>query len=450
MVRGTRLLVWLALTLFPCFALLDVLTQPARLNELLLIRGGAVAMLFVLFLAMRRERFPVQAHPFFSALTVLAIAAASITGMCMVLDGYRSPYYAGVNLVVLAAGLVIPCTAVQMAKAVGTVISIYLAGVSLQAGGEFAQPELLINNLSFLLGTGVISVASARLAESMRRESFARLLSLEETQSHLEKALLAASRAHELEEALGSLARAEKKTKDALAVRDEFISIASHELKTPLTSLSLHLELAQRSLAPEHKALKVAGFLVSSMRHVERVTSLVEELLDVTRIQSGKITYNFRQHDLAELLGEARLQHPNLFDEARAPVRTHAEGPVPVFGDRERIEQILVNLLSNALKYGEGSAVDIYLSRNVAGEAELRVHDSGVGIAAEHLEKIFERFERINPDSGITGLGLGLYISRQIALAHHGSIRAESSAHEGTTFFVTLPGTEAQARTAAS
>jgi PAS domain S-box-containing protein len=243
---------------------------------------------------------------------------------------------------------------------------------------------------------------------------------------------------HDISEELKTQAVLEQ----AIASRDDFLCIASHELKTPLTALKLQLQLSARSVNVE-KSLsptpaKLQRTLSIAHRQVDRLAALVEDLLDVSRIQGGKMMYAFEMFDLGALAQEVVGRLGDVYSEAQVELHLQRDSNVCAFGDRFRIEQVMVNLLTNALKYGEKKPVHlrVYSSEKIP---IFSVSDRGMGIDPLHLEKIFFRFERALSHHNISGLGLGLYISKQIVDAHSGSIAVFSQLHQGSTFTVTLP-----------
>ncbi|WP_437815281.1 AAA family ATPase [Sorangium sp. So ce1078] len=228
----------------------------------------------------------------------------------------------------------------------------------------------------------------------------------------------------------------------AIARRDEFLVVASHELKTPLTSLQLQaqrVELLLRrhqraELAPE----RLEGALRVFNRQLARLGHLVNELLDVTTLNAGRLRLARAPVGLAGLTRDAieRLSQQL----ADAGCRTELDLDERVIGrwDPSRVEQVLLNLLSNAVKYGAGGLIHVSVRRQ-EGRALLAVRDHGIGIAEADQARIFERFERAVSVRNFGGLGLGLYIVRCIVIAHGGSIRVESRPGAGATFFVELP-----------
>ncbi|MEO7091975.1 MAG: PAS domain-containing sensor histidine kinase, partial [Polyangiales bacterium] len=226
---------------------------------------------------------------------------------------------------------------------------------------------------------------------------------------------------------------------EALRLRDEFLSIASHELKTPLTGLQLRLQTMMRRLKKVVPADAVAvEQLEKAVAQGRRLASLIENLLDVSRIATGRMKIQVEGCELGEIVREAV---DNLAESARlAECVLHldvASGIVGVW-DRLRLGQVVTNLLSNALKYGAGKPIDVRLESTDEG-ARLSVSDRGIGVAAEDRERIFGRFERAVPAQNFGGLGLGLYVSQQIVEGHGGRLSLTSDPGVLTRFTVDLP-----------
>jgi PAS domain S-box-containing protein len=232
-----------------------------------------------------------------------------------------------------------------------------------------------------------------------------------------------------------------REAQDAIQSRDEFFSIASHELKTPITSIQLLLQLAQRGLTTNGSVPPVerlSKLLSSSSKQVRQLDRLVDDLLDVVKIRSGQISFCLEETDLSELVTELTERYSSALAAAKCDVKLKVDPEIKGLWDRIRIEQVIVNLLSNAAKYAPGAPVEIELKR-VAGVARLVVRDWGPGIARERQAKIFERFERVLPSRNVSGLGLGLFIVKQIVEGHEGTIRLESEEGVGSAFVVELP-----------
>jgi PAS domain S-box-containing protein len=228
---------------------------------------------------------------------------------------------------------------------------------------------------------------------------------------------------------------------DAVRAREEFLSIASHELKTPLTSLQLQVQMLQRAAQKDTLARlpadRVLTMLGTAERQTKHLVKLINTLLDISRV-SGHLELRREEIDLAAVVRDVAAQlEPEL---AVAGCRLTVDAPAPVVGawDRARLEQVVTNLLSNAGKYGRGQPIAVTLT-GTGDRARLVVRDQGIGIAPEHLGRIFERFERAVSAHNYGGLGLGLYIVRQIVEAHGGTIAVTSTPGAGSTFVVDLP-----------
>ena len=222
--------------------------------------------------------------------------------------------------------------------------------------------------------------------------------------------------------------------KQAIHARDEFLSIASHELRTPLTALKLRLQSIQQGELAADLRKKVD----SAARQTERLGRLVDNLLDVSRITTGHLELDLEAVDLAELCREVTDRFRDEASLVGSQVEVDLPDALPGSWDRLRLEQVVTNLLSNAVKYGEGRPIRVSLRGTHVG-AELAVEDQGIGIDEHDVENIFQRFQRGGQRPKSDGLGMGLYISRQIVTAHGGSIRVSSRRGEGARFTVDLP-----------
>ena len=235
-------------------------------------------------------------------------------------------------------------------------------------------------------------------------------------------------------------AERERQLAEAVRARDQFLAIASHELRTPLTPLELHAN-ALRRLTRSNPQLAISDEKVQSrcdviVGQVERLTVLIDALIDVGRITSGRLELSREEVDLAELVRAvlARLQQAIRRSGSEVVV---AAGRVIGSWDRRRIESVVVNLVSNAIKFGEGKPIDVAVAAR-EGRAVLTVRDRGIGVSAEDQARIFERFERAVSERNFGGFGVGLWVARQAVEAHGGSIRVHSGG-DGSQFTVELP-----------
>ncbi|MBK8172955.1 MAG: hybrid sensor histidine kinase/response regulator [Sandaracinaceae bacterium] len=224
--------------------------------------------------------------------------------------------------------------------------------------------------------------------------------------------------------------------------RDEFLSIASHELKTPITTLELQLASGLRLLrardVTEVPLERLESKLVVALRQVDRLTALVNHLLDVTKINAGQLTFSRATTDLGKLVDSQIARLDVAVKRARCEVIVHACHQVIGMWDRRTLETVITNLLTNALKFGEAKPIEIRVERE--GElARLIVKDQGIGIAPDEQARIFQRFERAVSSQHYGGLGLGLWVTKQVVEAHGGNIRVESVVGAGSTFTVELP-----------
>ena len=248
-------------------------------------------------------------------------------------------------------------------------------------------------------------------------------------------------------------ARLYHEAQSAVALRDQFISIAAHELRTPLTTIRGYAQLLHVQHERDGRPERELRALAAMVRAVDRLSALSRDLLDVSRIRTGQFALELRPLDLAALAREVVERHADTLD-GQAPSRLRIEvvaAPLPVLCDAERLEQVLSNLIENALKYSpDGGEVVVELRRE-DGRAELSVRDHGIGVPADALERIFELFGRAPnaAENAVTGLGLGLYICRSIVEGHGGRVWVESAGvGRGATFRVELPLAEGAASAA--
>jgi signal transduction histidine kinase len=236
-------------------------------------------------------------------------------------------------------------------------------------------------------------------------------------------------------------ARLLRETQRAVRLRDEFLSIASHELRTPITSLMLDTDFLLHASATRGGGVareRADRSLDRVRRKTERLCQLVNELLDVTRIEEGRLELTTSEVDLANLVRAAVGRFEVELATAGCSLSFDCRAPVVGRWDAARLEQVVTNLLSNAIKFGSGRPIEVAVrARN--GTAVLEVRDHGIGIEPARLPFVFDRFERAVSSRHYGGLGLGLYIARWVVHAHGGTIRAMSSPGHGSTFTVEIP-----------
>ncbi|MCY1073904.1 sensor histidine kinase [Archangium lansingense] len=223
---------------------------------------------------------------------------------------------------------------------------------------------------------------------------------------------------------------------EAVRLRDEFLAIASHELKTPLTALQLQLQSLKLRGGPLEPG--VTSKLDRAVHSTERLAGLIETLLDVSRLSTGQLTLKPERMELCATVRDVIDRLHEAAAHADCQVLFQEGTPVEGTWDRLRIEQVVINLLSNAFKYAAGSPVELSVSRE-GSDALLVIRDKGPGIPESALSRLFNRFERAASINHYGGLGLGLYVTREIVQAHGGHISVENLAEGGARFTVRLP-----------
>ncbi len=241
---------------------------------------------------------------------------------------------------------------------------------------------------------------------------------------------------------LSKLQQTQNELEHAVRMRDDFMSIVSHEVRTPLNGLILETQLRKLHLAKDNTHAftmeKLRAMVDRDERQINSLIRLIEDMLDVSRIRTGKLSIRATAFDLTELVSNLLESFSAQIAAAETSVSFTAEEPVIGVWDEFRIEQVIANLLTNALRYGARKPVDVRVY-SADGEARVEVRDHGIGINPENQRRIFQQFERVAANHAVHGLGLGLFISDQIVAAHGGQIVVESEEGEGSLFRVCLP-----------
>lgn len=242
-------------------------------------------------------------------------------------------------------------------------------------------------------------------------------------------------------QAVADLRKTNEALQESLRSRDEFLSIAAHELRTPLSALKLQLELTEDDLVASPAEVAFSDDIAMALKQTKKMEQLVEQLLDLSRIRVGRLDLTLSDFTMDEAAKAVLEQTANTLKEAKCEIHfTPAEDGVRGHWDRLRIEQIITNLISNGCKYAAGKPIEVKVE-NENGCTVLRVLDSGPGISTANRERIFDRFVRATSANQISGLGLGLSIVRSLAQAHGGDVEVNSrpGLTGGSEFVVRLP-----------
>ena len=293
---------------------------------------------------------------------------------------------------------------------------------------------------------GVIGAASARVMVSsvVRGEALSLkgvLEILDETSQVREYSRQLEQKSGELQAATAELKAANVRLQELDRMKDEFVSTVSHELRTPLTSIRAFSEILHANLdLPRGQRQE---FLAIVVKETERLTRLINDLLDIAKIESGRMEWHVAPHDLRDLVSEAAASVSQLMREHGVTLVQHMPAQAATaLVDRDRVQQVIINLLSNACKFcpEQAGRVEARLE-HIDGGLRLTVRDNGQGIPAEHLERVFDKFHQLDGgDSGTEkGTGLGLAICRGIVEHHGGRIWAESFSDLGATFVCEIP-----------
>lgn len=230
--------------------------------------------------------------------------------------------------------------------------------------------------------------------------------------------------------------------KEEIKVRDEFISIASHELKTPLTTTLLKLQTALHNVRnvslANFSVQNLLSMLESAEHQTQRLSKMINDLLNVSLIRTGRLELELEETDLTSIAKDVKERFAERIEKEGVSVKFEAKEEIKGKFDKLRIEQVLTNLISNALKYGDGKPIEIKVKKENS-HANIIIHDNGIGIPSSQRNKIFELFERGNHATSYKGLGVGLYITNKIVNAHKGKILVDSNEGKGSTFTVELP-----------
>lgn len=416
--RGLRISIVMVVTLFPAFGLLDwLVAPPAQVPALWATRAVVVAVSLLLWGIQHSAFYERHADRLTAGYTL--VGATAICLMTPALGGLASPYYAGVSLVVLAAGLLFVWPPRLVAVTHAGIVLAYLA-VNLAAGTIGALP-VAFSNLAFLSSTAIIAGFGQALLFRTQREQHAQRLRLEQATAHLERA------------------HADLKQLDQFKSR--FFANMTHELRTPLAMVLTPLELLMQGEMGDFTEAQRSSFQ-TMYRSALKLLKLINDLLDLSRLEESRLRLDLAEHDLVGYLRSLTQQVEVLAQRKSIALSFHAAAAsAPVRGDLERLERVFVNLLSNAIKFSPAGGHVAVAVQPAPGAVEVVVEDDGPGFPPDSAQRIFERFYQVDMAGTRRhgGAGIGLALAREIVLLHGGQIEASSDGRRGARFRVTLP-----------
>jgi len=412
--RGTRTLLWIVLSLYPTFGVLDwVLAPRSALSLLWGTRFIVAAVTLIMFRVVRTSVF--DRHPDAISSAYMLLCAFGISLMTVFMGGLASPYYAGLSLAIVATGLLFVWPAQVVLFTHASIIASFVIP-NLIAGA--AGPVLTeFSNLAFLISTAIIAGTGQMLLFRTHRETIASQVTIERTTANLKAA----------HEQLKQLDR----------FKSQFFANITHEFKTPLAMILSPLELLLHGEVGEIPPTQRATFEMM-FRSGMKLLKMIGDLLDLSKLEESRLRLKVSEHDFVEHLRGLCDQVQPLALRKRIDLKLVASGSCVVNCDLERMERVFVNLLSNALKFTpEGGHVTVSL-HDLGDTVWVVVKDDGPGFPSEMAERLFERFFQV--DMGETrrygGTGIGLALAREIVELHGGRIRAEND--HGARFTVEL------------
>ncbi|QOY93438.1 hybrid sensor histidine kinase/response regulator [Massilia sp. UMI-21] len=291
--------------------------------------------------------------------------------------------------------------------------------------------------------TGAVDFLYKPLDPDAVRSKVNVFVTLDQQRRQMQRQMAALERSRQEQETLlRELNQTQEELQRSLRMRDEFMSLVAHELRTPLNTL--FLETQMRSLQLKRGTLasinpdQFEAMIRRDERQIKSMIRLIDDMLDVSRMRSGQLSIRPGQVQLMDLLERVVSDLSLQASATGCKLSLQSHPPIEGCWDEFRIEQVVVNLLTNALRYGGGQPVEVSV-QYVKDTVSIHVRDEGKGISPGDLERIFEPYERGARNGEPKGLGLGLYISRQLAISHGGELRVTSKPGEGSTFTLTLP-----------
>ena len=415
--RGMRGVLWIVVCLYPAFGVLDYLVAPHEWLPLLYgTRLAVTAVTLVLFRVVSGDVF--RRHPYVISACYMVLIALGISVMTACMGGLASPYYAGLSLVMLASGLLFVWPPHVVAVTYASIVLTFLAANLLAGGG--ADLLTAISNQFFLISTAIIAGTGQTLGYRSQREQVGVQLALERASQNLTGAL-------------GRLERLDR-------FKSEFFANITHELKTPLTLILAPIALLiEGQLGAVSEAQRTT--LSSMQRSGVKLSRLIADLLDLSKLEESHLRLRIGQHDLVQYLhGLLRQVEPLAQRKSIRLSFQSSASAAEVWCDIDRLERVFINLLSNATKFTPaGGAVRVELV-DEGPSVTVEVADNGIGFPSELTQDVFQRF--FQADMAKTrrfgGAGIGLALAKELVELHGGQIWAASAPNEGATFTVRL------------
>jgi signal transduction histidine kinase len=407
----------LGMVLVPSFTIIDYTVYPKLATEFLTVRLLCSALIGA-FLAVLLTQFGRRHYRSFG-ITLLLLPSSCISYMIYRTDGAGSPYYAGLNLVLLVLGFVLRWTFRESLIAVALVMAEYLTACRLHAHFDFKG--IVINNLYFLISTGIIVVTGNHFFSQSRLREFVSRYELDASKKELEET--------------------NRKLVELDRLKSRFFANISHELRTPLTLLLSPLETLMnrfdRSFDDNAREL-----LTTMQANGMRLLKLINDLLDLIRLEAGRMDVKSEPVEVSEFLKGLASAVRQVAENKRIKLETHVDAQIAtLLTDRDKVEKIVLNLLFNALKFTpEGGQVWLRAEKQ-DDNFVLIVGDTGVGIAEKNLPFVFDRFWQADSSSKrkFQGVGIGLALVKELTEMLRGTVAVQSQEGKGTTFTVRLP-----------
>jgi signal transduction histidine kinase len=414
---NTKVGCWLVMTLMPAGSLLDWFVYRDQVHNFFGIRILCAALAAGILALLATERGRKQTS--WLGVVVPSLPALSIAWMIAVEDGFSSPYYAGLNLVLLAVGAVLHWTVLESIVAVSLVMVFYiLAGLW---HGNFPAAGTLFNNFYFIVLMDVIVVVGTFFQSRQRFREFGLRFELDRNREQLEES--------------------NRKLKEMDEVKGRFFANISHELRTPLTLLLAPLE----TLLNRFKSAfddDARNLLVTMHSNGMRLLKLINDLLDLVRLESGVLVVRREPLDIGDFIKGLASSARQMANDKRIALETFADPALGmIMGDRDKLEKIVLNLQFNALKFTPaGGRVDLRAEK-LGEQMVLIVRDTGMGIAEKNLPNVFSRFWQADDSSRrkYQGVGIGLALVKELTELQEGNVSLTSELGKGTTFTVRLP-----------